>query len=107
MLIYLKKKKLNFEVREYLKNPLTKEEIKDIVKNLEEDLSEIVRDKKFKKLKKKIDQINKLIFDQSNVMQRPIVLLKKFYICRPPEKVFEILDRNKFLLVEGVGFEPT
>ena len=31
---------------------------------------------------------------EPNIMQRPIVFSKKFYICRPPEKVLEILGDN-------------
>ena len=51
--------------------------------------------KSLNKIKKvSIDELTNLIFDQPNVMQRPLVFLKKFYICRPPERVLEILGIN-------------
>ena len=92
----LEENNIDFELREYLKDQMTKNEIKKILKNLEADLDEIIRDKKFKQNKKKvsIDELTNLIFDQPNVMQRPLVFLKKFYICRPPERVLEILGIN-------------
>ena len=85
---------INFELREYLKNPMTKNEIKTILENLEEDLDEIIRDKSFKKNKKEIsiDRLTNVIFAQPNIMQRPLVYHEKYHICRPPEKVLKILN---------------
>ena len=44
----LEENNIDFELREYLKDQMTKNEIKKILKNLEADLDEIIRDKKFK-----------------------------------------------------------
>ena len=90
----LEDNKVDFKLVEYLKNPLTKTEIKKILINLDGDLDEIVRDSKFKNENKKISisELTDLLFKNPNLLQRPIVFLKKFYICRPPDKIFEILD---------------
>ena len=89
----LEDKKIEFEVIDYLKKPLTKTEIRKILSNLHEDHCEILRDNKFKNQKISVSKLTDIIFKNPNLMQRPIVFLKKFYICRPPEKVFEILDK--------------
>ena len=59
-----------------------------------DDLIELVRDKNFKFSKKnrQVDEITNLIFSKPNLMQRPLVFFKKYFICRPPEKVLEILN---------------
>ena len=61
-----------------------------------DDLQNIIRDKNLKVDNEKlsINRLTKLIFAKPNIMQRPIVFRKKFYICRPPEKVLEILGDN-------------
>ena len=89
----LEDKKIEFEVIDYLKKPLTKTEIRKILSNLQEDHCEILRDNKFKNQKISVSKLTDIIFKNPNLMQRPIVFLKKFYICRPPEKIFEILDK--------------
>ena len=92
----LEEKNINFESREYLKDLMTKEEIKNILINLDDDLQNIIRDKNLKVDNEKlsINRLTELIFAKPNIMQRPIIFRKKFYICRPPEKVLEILGDN-------------
>ena len=92
----LEKNNIDFELREYLKNLMSKEEIKNILSNLDDDLEKIIRDKSLivDNEKLSINRLTKLIFAKPNIMQRPIVFRKKFYICRPPEKVLEILGDN-------------
>ena len=94
----LEEKNINFELREYLKDPMTKEEIKNILINLDDDLQNIIRDKNLKVDNEKlsINRLTKLIFAKPNIMQRPIVFCKKFYICRPPEKILEILGDDYY-----------
>ena len=54
---------------------MTKEEIKNILENLNNDLIEIIRDKKFKPSNKhnQIDELTNLIFSEPNMMQRPLI----------------------------------
>ena len=90
----LEEKNVNFELREYLKNQMTKEEIKNMLQNLDNNLIDILRDKNFMLSNKdnQIDELTNLIFSKPNLMQRPLVFFKKYFICRPPEKVLEILN---------------
>ncbi len=90
----LEDKKIEFEIIDYINKPLTKPDIWKILNNLNEDLCEILRENKFKNQKISASKLADIIFKNPNLMQRPIVFLKKFYICRPPEKIFEILDRH-------------
>ena len=89
----LEDNKIVFKVVDYLKNPLTKNDIRKILNNLDDDLCEILRDDKFKNQKNSVSKLVDIIFKNPNLMQRPIIFLKKFYVCRPPEKIFEILDK--------------
>ena len=85
---------VNFKLRDYLKDLMTKEEIKKILENLEANLEEIIRNKKVKESKKNksIEQLTNLIFAQPNIMQRPLIYNGKYFICRPPERILEILN---------------
>ena len=90
----LEERNINFELREYLLNRMTKEEIKKILENLNNDLIDIIRDKNFWPSNKnnQVDELTNLIFSKPNIMQRPLIFFKKFFICRPPEKVLDILN---------------
>ena len=98
----LTKKKITFEIRNYLKKEFNVNEIKEIVQNLKtHDFCELLRDKKDLKFNPNKDKnkLVKFLFMNQKVIQRPIFFNgKNYFICRPPEKV---------LMVEGVGFEPT
>ena len=100
-LLLLNEVGIKFEVRNYLRTPLTKKEIKLIITKLKDScISELVRNVKlnFDPINNK-DSLIDFLFENPNQLQRPIFFNEKnFYICRPPEKI---------LLVEGVGFEPT
>ena len=64
----LKKHKIDFQVREYLKHPLTISEVFDIFEKLSGDQENLLVNQKF--------------------IQRPIFFNKKEYIiCRPPSLV--------------------
>ena len=100
-LILLNKIGIKFEIRNYLKTPLTKKEIYLIIMKLKGScISELIRNVKleFDPIQNK-EKLIDFLFKNPNHLQRPIFFNKKnYFICRPPEKVF---------LVEGVGFEPT
>ena len=90
----LSKEKVNFKVRDYMKENLTLDEIKHLIENLKTDLKEIVRDKK---LFNTADIINKVelsnhLYEFPKNMQRPIFFNgKNYFICRPPELVKKLL----------------
>ena len=89
----LEDNKIEFKVIDYIKNPLTKNDIREILNNLDENLCKILREDKFKNQKISVSKLVDIIFKNPNLMQRPIVFHKKFYICRPPEKILEILGK--------------
>ena len=89
----LEDNKIEFKVIDYIKNPLTKNDIREILNNLDENLCKILREDKFKNQKISVSNLVDIIFKNPNLMQRPIVFHKKFYICRPPEKILEILGK--------------
>ena len=89
-----------FEIVEYLKTPLTKTELTEILKGLNLAPLAIFRtkDKQFKELgyskedKRNDEEWLSILLENPRFMERPIVAYKKkFEIGRPPEKVLEIL----------------
>ena len=92
----LKDRKVDFDVRNYLKFPLNKNEIESMIKNLSDDIEHLVRNKKEidSKIFKSQVALTKLIFSDQKILQRPIIFYKKYWVCRPPERVLNILGIN-------------
>ena len=89
----LKQKDVEFELRNYIKNPLELNEIKEIISNLAENIEEIIRKNKefdYGSIKSKL-KLSEFIYENQKLLQRPILFYKKYWICRPPEKALEIL----------------
>ena len=96
----LEKTKKSFSIVNYVKEGISKEELKDILKILQTHPKEIIRenDKNFTKLGLKKEQLSdkeliiKTIIENPKIMQRPIVIIdSKGIIARPPEKILTIL----------------
>jgi arsenate reductase (glutaredoxin) len=90
----LTKKKIDFEVRDYMKENLTLNEIKHLINNLKSKLEEIIRDKKLFNTGKIInkDKLSNHLLQNPNNMQRPIFFNgTNYYICRPPELVKKLI----------------
>ena len=97
----LQKRKKTFTIVNYIKEGLSKEKLKDILKILQIQPQDIIRknDKNFIKLGFKKEQLSnneliiKTIIKNPKIMQRPIVIIdNKGVINRPPEKIFTILQ---------------
>jgi arsenate reductase len=94
---YLKEHGYNTEVREYLKEPPTKEELQAVLKKLNSKPSDIIRKKEalFKELNLKDaseDELLDAMVKNPKLIERPIVLHEeKAVIARPLELVEEIL----------------
>ena len=90
----LQEKKVEFQIRNYLKSPLTIKELESIIKNLNDNIEDLLRDKKLidSNLLKSPDKLAKIIFSNQKILQRPIIYFRKYWICRPPEKVLKILE---------------
>ena len=92
----LQDRKVDFDIRNYLKSPLDKNEIESIIQNLSDDVKDLVRNKKEvdSQIFESKDKLAKLIFMDQKILQRPIIFYKKYWICRPPERVLNILGIN-------------
>lgn len=87
-----------FSVREYLKEPLSKEELKEVLKKLDQKPIEIVRTNEddwkanFKGKELSDDQILDALIEYPKLIQRPIVLDdKNGVVGRPTELVAEFI----------------
>ena len=83
--------KLDLRIRDYLRDPLTEAEIREIAENLEGsvpgDLLRTPADAT------DLDSVVKVIVDEPASLQRPIVALRgRAVIARPPSRAIELLD---------------
>ena len=88
----------NFEIIEYLKRPISEEEIKDLLDKLKIGPIELVRKnesiwkEKYKGKKMNDQQIIQALLEYPKLIERPIFTNgNKAVIGRPPEKIISIL----------------
>ena len=94
----LQEKGIEPEVVEYLKNPLTEEELWDVLNKLDMEPLELVRTKEAEWIEhfkgKDLDE-NEIVFamiEYPKLMERPIIVNgEKAVVARPTEKVNEVL----------------
>lgn len=94
----IRKKNLEPQVIEYLKEKITKEELKKLLMKLHLKPHDIIRvkeeyyKKKLKGLKLNDDEWIREIVENPFLMERPIVVNgSKAIIARPPERVYELI----------------
>ena len=86
----LENENIDFKIRDYIKDPLSLEEIKDLIQNLLGNKFDILRNKTEKDFDNK--DLVKFIFENQKNLQRPIFFDGKNYIlCRPPDIVLEYI----------------
>ena len=97
-LAILKEKNLKFEIVEYLKSPLNKEEISDIISKLKIQPIDLVRKnelvwkEKFKNKNLDNDQILSALVEYPKLIERPILVNgNSAIIGRPPEQLSSII----------------
>ena len=90
--------KVDFEIIEYLKTPLSEKEIKDIIIKLNIEPIDLIRKgetiwkESFKGKNLSNDQIIKAMADNPKLIERPIVIHNdKAVLGRPPEKIITLL----------------
>ena len=84
----LENESIDFKVRDYIKDPLSLDEVKDLAQNLLGNKFHILRNKNEKDFENK--DLVKFIFENQKNLQRPIFFNGKNYIiCRPPDVVLE------------------
>ena len=86
----LENENIDFTIRDYIKNPLSLDEVKHLVKNFSGNKFKILRNETGKNLDNK--NLIKFIFENQKDIQRPIFFDGKNYIvCRPPDKVLDFI----------------
>ena len=95
---FLEENELNFEIINYLNNPLSLEEIKLIVKKLKIKPIELVRKNEtiwksnYKKKELSDGEIITAMFNYPKLIERPIIINgDKAVIGRPAEKILDII----------------
>ena len=93
-LAYLQEKTGDFEIREYLKEPFTENELKDALNKMGKKPFEIVRKqeeiyrKEFKGKEISDDRWIKILIENPKLIERPIVVKdKKAVLAQPPENI--------------------
>ncbi len=95
---YLESKKINFEVIDYIKNNLSSEQIRYILKKLQLKPIEIVRKneaiwkEKYKGNDFTDDQLIRILSNEPKLIERPIIVSEKLgVIGRPAENIDKLL----------------
>ncbi len=98
---WLKEKSFDFEVVDYMKNPLSVIEIKsvlnqlnmkanDVLRKNEQEFKELIQDKNLKE-----DEIIELMSKYPKLIERPIVVRDgKAVIARPLERLTELINNK-------------
>ena len=95
---YLESKKINFEVIDYIKNNLSSEQIRNILKKLQLKPIELVRKneaiwkEKYKTKDFTDDQLIKILSNEPKLIERPIIVSEKLAVIgRPAENIDKLL----------------
>lgn len=95
---YLESKKINFEVIDYIKNNLSSEQIRNILKKLQLKPIELVRKNEaiWKEKHKGKDftdeQLIKIMSNEPKLIERPIIVSEKLAVIgRPAENIDKLL----------------
>jgi len=94
---YLKEKNIEFKVKEYLKEPPTQEELKEVLEKLNMKPSDLVRKKEaiFNELNLKNateDELLNAMVENPKLIERPTVINgDKAVVARPLEEIEKIL----------------
>ena len=95
---YLESKKINFEVIDYIKNNLSSEQIRNILKKLQLKPIELVRKneaiwkEKYKGKDFSDEQLIKIISNEPKLIERPIIVSEKLAVIgRPTENIDKLL----------------
>lgn len=98
----LEKESCEFEVKDYLKEKITKKELKELLAKLGLKAFDIVRQKeelfvkKFRNKKFTNEEWIQILLENPTLIERPIVIDGyKAIIGRPPELVVDLINRKK------------
>ena len=95
---YLESKKINFEVIDYIKNNLSSEQIRNILKKLQLKPIELVRKneaiwkEKYKGKALTDEQLIEILSNEPKLIERPIIVSEKLAVIgRPAENIDKLL----------------
>lgn len=95
---YLEEKGVDFNIRKYLQEPLSKAELKDLLMKLDKKPTDIIRTqeeiykKQFKGKNYTDDEWLEVIVENPKLLQRPIVEKEyKAVLAQPPENIDKLL----------------
>ena len=95
---YLESKKINFEVIDYIKNNLSSDQIRNILKRLQLKPIELVRKneaiwkEKYKGKDFSDEQLIKILSNEPKLIERPIIVSDKLAVIgRPAENIDKLL----------------
>ena len=95
---YLESKKINFEVIDYIKNNLSSDQIRNILKKLKLKPIELIRKneaiwkEKYKGKDFSDDQLIKILSNEPKLIERPIIVSEKLAVIgRPAENIDKLL----------------
>ena len=95
---YLESKKINFEVIDYIKNNLSSEQIRNILKKLQLKPIELVRKNEaiwkenYKAKDFSDEQLIKILSNEPKLIERPIIVSEKLAVIgRPAENIDKLL----------------
>ena len=95
---YLESKKINFEVIDYIKNNLSSEQIRNILKKLQLKPIELVRKneaiwkEKYKGKEFTDDQLIEILSNEPKLIERPSIVSEKLAVIgRPTENIDKLL----------------
>ncbi len=83
---------IKFEIREYIRKPLSLFEIKELISKLDGNKFDLLRSRP-----ENIDNQNfeEFLFNNQKELQRPIFFDGvKYVICRPPNKILGLINDN-------------
>ena len=95
---YLKDKGIEFEVKEYLKNPPTMQELKEVLSKLGMKPSDLIRSKEaiYKELNLKDaseDELLEAMVKNPKLIERPIIINEdKAVVARPLENIEKVVN---------------
>jgi|SRR5690606_737329 len=95
---FIKESGKDFQIIEYMKNPLTQKDLKDLIKKLKISPMDLIRKKEqiwkenYEGKELPDDELIELMIQFPNLMERPIVVNgKQAVIGRPPSLIKDIL----------------
>ena len=88
----LNQNNIKFEIREYMKKPLSLSEIKKLISKFDGNKFDLLRSGGEKLDNKRFEEF---LFKNQTNLQRPIFFNgSKYFVCRPPNKILDLIRHD-------------